>query len=59
MDASGFFFELLSNFFPLLGSIIVGGVLVIAAVAVIFICMLLLVTGICVLIELVSGGPGR
>lgn len=59
MDATGFLSELLSNFFPLLGSLIVGGVLVIAAVAVIFICMLFLVTGICVLIELVSGGPGR
>lgn len=58
MDATGFFFELLANFFPLLGSIIVGGVLVAVAVVVIFICMLLLVTGICVLIELLSGGPG-
>ena len=58
MDAAGFFFELLANFFPLLGSIIVGGVLVAVAVVVIFICMLLLVTGICVLIELLSGGPG-
>lgn len=58
MDATGFFFDLLANFFPLLGSIIVGGVLVAVAVVVIFICMLLLVTGICVLIELLSGRPG-
>ena len=56
MDATGFFFELLSNFFPLLGCLIVGAVLVIAAVVVLYICITLLVAGICILIELVFGG---
>lgn len=28
MDATGFFFELLSNFFPLLGSVILIGVII-------------------------------
>lgn len=42
MDAVGFFFDLLANFFPLLGSVILMGILLFVGVIVIGFCMMVL-----------------
>lgn len=43
MDATGFFFDLLANFFPLLGSVILIGILAIVGITVVGFCMMILV----------------
>lgn len=52
MDAVGFFFELLANFFPLLGSILVVGVLAAVGILVILFCMMVLVAGLYFLLDM-------
>lgn len=52
MDAVGFFFELLANFFPLLGTILILGVLAAVGILVILFCMMVLVTGVYTLLDM-------
>lgn len=51
MDAVGFFYELLANFFPLIGSVILIAVIIAAGLFVAVFLMSIVVALICVLLD--------
>ena len=46
MDAVSLFLDLLTNFFPLLGSILLGGVLAAMCLFWLFVCTIIIVSGV-------------
>lgn len=54
MDATDLLSDLLANFFPLLGTIVVGGLLLALGLVIIGICIYAVITIVCVLLVILS-----